>query len=88
MINWNITKEDMAKVTRIVKRVRENFGTEDFKTLGMDITACHLNGCPLDLDALLVADIDDFYHDIGGITHHIDRNTGALQDCFLPRFAA
>lgn len=54
----------------------------------MDVTACHVNGCPLKLDALLVADEGNFAHDVFGIRRHIDRTTGELQDCFVPRYAA
>jgi hypothetical protein len=52
----------------------------------MDITACHANGCRLDLAALAAADDSDFNHDVFGIRRHIDRSTGELMDCFVPRF--
>jgi hypothetical protein len=54
----------------------------------MDLTACHKNGCALDLIGLLDASERDFKHDIDGIQRHIDRNDGSLKDCFLPRYAA
>lgn len=54
----------------------------------MDVTACHVNGCPLKLDALLAADEFNFAHDVFGIRRHIDRTTGELQNCFVPRYAA
>jgi hypothetical protein len=53
----------------------------------MDITACHLNGCKLDLAKLLAADDFNFAHDVLGIRRHIDRETGQLMNCFRPRFA-
>lgn len=53
----------------------------------MDVTATHANGCPLRLEALLAADGFNFAHDILGLRRHLDRNTGALLDCFRPRFA-
>ena len=53
----------------------------------MDITATHANGNPLRLDDLLHADDFNFAHDVFGIRRHIDRNTGQLQDCFVPRFS-
>lgn len=56
-------------------------------TATMDITACHANGTPLRLRELLDAPEFDFAHDVLGIRRHIDRTTGQLQDCFLPRFA-
>lgn len=59
----------------------------DKLTACMDIAACHLNGCELDLNKLLAAPDADFGHDVFGIRRHIDRRTGQLTDCFLPRCA-
>lgn len=42
---------------------------------------------PIDLDALAAADYFNFAHDAYGISGHMDRSTGKLTDCFLPRFA-
>jgi len=53
----------------------------------MDVTACHLNGCPLRLQELLDTDTFNFAHDVFGIRRHLSRETGELGDCFLPRFA-
>ncbi|MBK5957425.1 hypothetical protein CCR97_04270 [Rhodoplanes elegans] len=53
----------------------------------MDVTATHANGCPLRLEALLAADGFNFAHDILGLRKHLDRSTGALMNCFRPRFA-
>lgn len=60
-------------------------GLPDLLSLSMDITATHLNGCPLDFDKLLTASDPDFAHDVFGISRHIDRTTGKLKDHFLPR---
>jgi hypothetical protein len=54
----------------------------------MDLTAVHVNGCKLRLQELLNADEGNFGHDVFGIRRHIDRKTGKLGDCFLPRYAA
>jgi hypothetical protein len=54
----------------------------------MDITAAHCNGMTLNLTALLNADDANFAHDIGGIVQHINRQTGELENCFVPRYAA
>lgn len=56
--------------------------------VNMDITATHANGCALRLADLLAADEANFSHDVGGIIEHLDRTTGKLGGCFLPRFAA
>ena len=53
----------------------------------MDIEACHSNGRPLDLQKLLAADDGTFGHDVFGIRRHLDRETGKLGGCFLPRCA-
>ncbi len=87
MIKWDITREDALTIGAIVKRATKAGSVKDPLSLNMDITACHLNGCPLKLSELLNAEPFDFAHDIHGITAHIDRETGALRDCFVPRFA-
>ena len=91
MINWNTTKEDTEIIAKIAKRTNSmalKLGyTYDVLSGSMDITATHLNGCPLKLNALLEADDADFAHDTLGIRHHIDRETGQLQNCFDPRYA-
>lgn len=55
------------------------------QALTMDITACHANGCPVNLAKLLDADDVTFGHDITGIQRHIDRRTGKLRRAFGPR---
>lgn len=54
----------------------------------MDLTACHANGCALDLPKLLAADEFNFAHDAFGIRRYLDRQTGQLTQCFIPRCAA
>ena len=55
-------------------------------TLLMDLENVHKN-VGLKLADLLAADDANFAHDVCGIQRHINRNTGALEDFFLPRFA-
>ena len=45
------------------------------------------NGCPLMLSELLAADDTNFAHDVFGIRAKLNRETGALRDGFVPRFA-
>lgn len=97
MISFTVTKDDAIKISAIVRRA-ENFASEngfkvDRMTLNMDLAACHANGTPLKLDALLVADDFNFAHDVFGINHHLDRDDnsptgGKCLNCFVPRFAA
>jgi hypothetical protein len=89
-INWKVTREDADTIRQIVERAVEVFNIEASgrQTLTMDITAAHLNGCPLDLPGLLAAEAFDFTHDIAGIARHMDRETGKIGGAFLPRYAA
>lgn len=87
-INWNASRLEYDFVRKIVKRAVKGIdGVTDATVVEMDIIACHLNGCPLDLEKLLNAPQFDFAHDICGITRHIDRETGELKNCFVPRCA-
>jgi len=96
IIKWTASTKDRKLIARIVQRsvnlgiTPANWGVV---SLSMDITACHLNGCPLKLAELLAADNFNFTQDIVGIQRHIDRDDssptcGQLLDCFRPRFAA
>ena len=53
--------------------------------LVLDIVACHMNGCELDLEKLLNFDDFNLVHDVAGIRNRIDRNTGQINGCFLPK---
>jgi hypothetical protein len=90
-IDFHANPMDQARIHDIVHRAErlyaEHGHTVDRISLSMDLTATHLNGCPLDLDKLLAAPDFDFVHDIEGITDHLDRDTGKLTRCFLPRCA-
>lgn len=55
--------------------------------LRLDITACHLNGTPLDLKKLLGFDVMSLSHDIMGIRNNLNRITGKLENNFLPKCA-
>lgn len=86
MIQFNISKEDSALVSAIVDRAAA-MQKIDRMAMHMDLTACHANGCPMDFQRLLDADNFNFSHDVAGINRHINRETGKLEDCFLPRFS-
>lgn len=80
--------KDSLKIMKIVQRVRESENPpDDLLSLTMDLTACHLNGCPLDLDGLIKADDFDFFHDVYGVRRHLNRTTGRLENFFCPRYA-
>ena len=90
--SFNVNRTDAELIHRIVDRAigvaetaQIRYSRMDWE---MDFAACHANGCPLQLKELLAADAADFAHDVFGIRHHLDRETGKLGDCFRPRFAA
>lgn len=89
-ISFNAGRRDFGLILEIVNRAEQEARALDIdlgprQALAMDITACHCNGNPLDLQGLLEAPSGDFWHDVGGIRRHIDRTTGQLGDCFSPR---
>ncbi|WP_418131438.1 hypothetical protein [Variovorax sp. 278MFTsu5.1] len=92
-VSFHTSAEDRAILIAILKRaktVANEIGSplRDPLSLHMDLTACHANGCPLKLKELLETDDFNFTHDVFGISRHLDRGTGKLTQCFLPRFAA
>lgn len=85
-VNFNTTPEDSENINTIVNMaINTTEYPVDKMSLEMDITAVHLNDCPLDLEKLMWFDEFNFMHDVAGIQSHIDRNTGKLKDHFLPR---
>ncbi len=86
MVDFQISGSELVLIRKIVKRARTMEGLSAVE-LDMDIAAVHRNGCPLDLEKLLAFDDFNFLHDCHGIRRHIDRRTGALTECFVPRCA-
>jgi hypothetical protein len=88
---FNASRYESEIINRIANRavaMANNLGIEyDKMTATMDVMACHCNGCPLDLAKLETVDDGTFGHDVFGIRRHIDRSSGKLTDCFLPRLA-
>jgi hypothetical protein len=91
-MKFNATRFEASLIHKIAVRAvglaaQVGIQGHDMMTATMDITACHCNGCPLKLDELARADEANFAHDVLGIRRHINRRTGQLEDCFLPRYA-
>ena len=84
-VESNLIREIVERVSRTLKlkKQRQYFTNMD---LQMDLEAYHCNGNPLRLHDLLNADDFNLMHDVVGISRHIDRETGKLQNYFLPRF--
>ncbi len=90
--NFKASKADRMLIDLIVKRAVKFFKINDNERepieIEMDIIATHLNGNPLRLEDLLLANDFNFVHDIFGIYRHLDRTTGKLKDFFSPRYSA
>lgn len=88
-ISFKVSKTDFAKINAIADRavaMAVAYDVDYTKSDAlMDVTACHANGMPLDLDKLAGADEFNFAHDVFGIRRHINRETGVIEDCFVPR---
>lgn len=90
MIRFDSTPKDAELISKIADRAVTaaaeagwHYAMSDAE---MDLTACHLNGNPLDLAALAEADDFNFSHDVFGIRKHLNRKTGKLMDFFTPRY--
>lgn len=92
MVKFTATKEELRVIANIAMRAVKMAQDAGIKYTQMDalmdLDACHSNGCRLKLTELLGADDGNFGHDVFGIRRHINRETGKLENCFLPRFAA
>jgi hypothetical protein len=92
-VSFNVTRFEAGQIRAIavryaaVVRLLTDRKVDILETV-MDLTACHANGCPLDLELLAAADDTNLLHDVGGINRHMDRETGRLTRCFVPRFTA
>jgi hypothetical protein len=86
MVNFSTSSIDREMIHRICERAFESGYVDSMMDSIMDVTACHLNGNRLNLGEFLASDDFNFAHDFNGIKAHIDRSTGKLGDCFVPRF--
>lgn len=82
-----ISKEDDILCRDIAVKAGNIVDDLDILTTHMDLLVCHTQACELDLVKLLDADNFNMLHDILGINRHLNRDTGQLLNCFLPRFA-
>lgn len=86
------TKEERIHVDVITARVRkiaaDHYGySVDRLGVQMDLAAVHLH-TPLRLSGLANAEDHDLMHDVNGIARHLNRETGKLENFFVPRYAA
>lgn len=88
-ISWDVSGTDEIFIRKIVERAILSYDHQvaiNREDSIMDLTAAHCNGCPLKLAEFLKADPGNFAHDFFGIRRFLDRETGKLTECFLPRF--
>lgn len=94
-VRFALPDAQVAAVETIVRRWSDygikaglpRLSAEDRLSLRMDLAAVNAT-CPLDLDRLAFDfPAFDFCHDVAGIVRHLDRETGELGGCFLPRCA-
>lgn len=92
-MKMDASKKDQEIIQKIAERAHKMIfrmgpTSRDALDYNMDVTATHLNGCRLRLLDFLGAEDFSFMHDITGIGRHLNRETGKLENFFLPRFAA
>ena len=85
MVSFEANKHETQIINKIVDRAIKLKITDNRIESCMDITACHCNDIKLDLSKMLEFDNFNFVHDFCGIKRHINRKTGKLEDCFVPR---
>lgn len=92
MISFRVSREDDAIIQSLADRAVTTAQAAGVSyprmDAVMDLTACHANACRLNLQALAIADAFTFAHDVLGIRRHLNRKTGKLENCFVPRLAA
>lgn len=82
-----------AQCLRIARRfiagqIAYGIEPDDLLDVEMTVSAVAAQGqVPLDLTVLEQFDDFNFNHDVAGMLNHIDRSTGLLTRCFLPRAA-
>ena len=92
MIDWkklNVSGDDIRLIGIIARRALAIFPmihNGDLMSIQMDLEAVH-GTSGLRLGDMITADNFNLGHDIIGIWHHLDRETGKLEDCFSPRFS-
>lgn len=90
-INFTATQAERALIEKIASRAMGMRGISnayaDKIDVELDVLAAHANGCPLKLADMLNADDFQFAHDVFGIARHLNRKTGRLENCFVPRCA-
>jgi hypothetical protein len=92
MLNLAATPYEDDLALKIVRRVRALTGEKlSSSIVTTELIACHLNACPLNLEAMLdhngdPLQVQDVLTDLLGIHRHFNRRTGKLDGGWLPKF--
>lgn len=86
-----MTEEEQQAFVRVVDRAERLLMEQDVEfdriDIVMDLLNVHEKCVPLDFERMADAPKGDFGHDIAGIWDNYNRETGKLENCFLPRCA-
>lgn len=90
---FKVTSNEETFIKMAVMRFREFWdeyeeGEFNMQHWQMNLTATHANGCPMDFKKLHSCDLNTLAHDFYGIEESLNKQTGALENFFLPRCAA
>lgn len=84
----NITATEQDLICRIADRAIGHgmYDKTQKLTCVMDVELVHVK-MGLKLEKLIDADTGNFCHDLNGIRTYLNRRTGELEQCFVPRYA-
>jgi hypothetical protein len=91
-VSFDVSTDDASGINRVIEkaiRLKMIKSTERMH-YEMNLCATVAQGCQIDFARMLdndERDNFDFAHDLFGIDRHLDRSTGRLLGCFVPRFA-
>lgn len=91
-VNLDVPSDVRALILRVAIRAEDEiFKKQNVKVdrlgLVMDLSAAYANNNKIDFHALLGFPEYDFAHDVTGIMRYLNRETGILEECFVPRSA-
>lgn len=90
-VKFTTDKKDLKLIFAIAERAIAMAAARgekvDAQCITMDLSATHAR-TPLRLEELAGANDFNFAHDVFGISHNINRETGALENHFSPRYTS
>ena len=85
MVKFTATRKEVDTISRIADRARRaGLKIITKMSLIMDLEATNTVN-PIDFEKLLAFPAFDFAHDIYGIMGNLNRETGEIENCFVPR---